>query len=61
MKKDKQSVKKEKSFEAQHYKIMKMFMPLINQTIDKNETLEQPHELKFVQTVTTYGAYQKPI
>jgi hypothetical protein len=26
-----------------------------------NTTLEQPHQLRYVDSVTTYGAYQKPI
>jgi hypothetical protein len=35
----------------------------VNENIDtsENKTLEQPHAFEYVHSVTTYGAFQKPI
>jgi len=48
---------KRKSYREMYLDIIKSVRPL---TSDR-ETLEQPHVSKFVDSVTTYGAYQKPI
>ena len=49
--------KKKESFENQYWELVKAPPPLLTE----KETLEQPHLYKFVDSVTTYGAYQKPI
>ena len=48
---------KRKSYREMYFEIIKSVRPLIS----NRETLEQPHVSKFVDTVTTYGAYQKPV
>jgi hypothetical protein len=57
MKKTKKRLKGKKSIEELYYEMVKTTQFLLSQ----KETLEQPHAFKFVDTVTTYGAYQKPI
>lgn len=49
--------KKKESFENQYWELVKA-PPLF---LTERETLEQPHLYKFVDSITTYGAYQKPI
>lgn len=48
---------KSKSYREMYFEIVKSVRPLIS----NKDTLEQPHVFKFVDSVTTYGAYQKPI
>ena len=52
---------KEKTLEELYHEIIKSVpsFPLQKETYEG--TLEQPHVLTFVETVTTYGAYQEPI
>jgi len=57
MKKKKMRSKKKESFENQYWELVKA-PPLF---LTERETLEQPHLYKFVDSITTYGAYQKPI
>jgi len=59
MKKNKTTFKKKKSLKDQYLEIIKFPHPLT--TRQENESLEQPHLYKFVDTVTTYGPYEKPI
>ena len=53
--------KKEKTIEELYREIIKSFPSLPLQKETYEGTLEQPHVLTFVETVTTYGAYQEPI
>ncbi len=58
MKKNKLNSKKKKSsLEAQYVDIIKIPRSFVAQ----EETLRQPHINKFVDSVTTYGAYEEPI
>lgn len=57
MEKKKIRQKKKTSFEYQYREVVKTPLFLFTQ----QETLEQPHAYKFIDSVTTYGAYQKPI
>ena len=52
---------KEKTLEELYHEIIKSVpsFPLQKETYEG--TLEQPHVLTFIETMTTYGAYQKPI
>jgi hypothetical protein len=59
MKKNKITPKKKKSpLETQYLDIVKIPCPFV---LHQEETLQQPHINKFVDSVTTYGAYEKPI
>jgi len=50
--------KKQKSpLETQYLDIIKIPRPFVPQ----EDTLQQPHVNKFVDSVTTYGAYEEPI
>jgi len=58
MKKNKITSKKKKSpLEDQYLDIIKIPRYFVAQ----EETLQQPHINKFVDSVTTYGAYEEPI
>ena len=57
MKRNKTTFKKKKSLAAQYLDIVRIPRPFVAQ----EETLQQPHIHKFVDSVTTYGAYEKPI
>jgi hypothetical protein len=57
MKKVKTTFKKKKSLEAQYLHIVKTPRPFVG----AEGTLKQPHVYKFVDSVTTYGAYEEPI
>lgn len=57
MDKTKKTKKKVKSLKDRYCEIVKVYQIVLSE----KESLEQPHAFKFVDTVTTYGAYQKPI
>jgi hypothetical protein len=57
MKKKKMPPMRKKSLADQYWEIVKIHLP----SVTKEESLEQPHRYKFVDSVTTYGAYQNPI
>lgn len=57
MDKAKKTSKKVKSLKDRYCEIVKVSHVVLSE----KESLEQPHAFKFVDTVTTYGAYQKPI
>jgi len=57
MKKNKKTLRKKTSLAVQYLDIVKISHPFVSQ----EGTLQQPHINKFVDSVTTYGAYEKPI
>jgi hypothetical protein len=57
MKKNKTTFKKKRSLENKYWDIVKIPSPLVA----AEGTLQQPHIYKFIDSVTTYGAYEKPI
>ncbi len=54
----KKPIKKNQSYEKKYLEIVKNIKYI---SARDDESLEQPHALKFVDSVTTYGAYQKPL
>jgi hypothetical protein len=60
MKKNKIRQKKTQSLEDMYKEIIKISTSHLTRN-DTEETLEQPHLFRFVDSVTTYGAYQEPI
>lgn len=51
-------VNKKKLLEAQYLEIV---TKLVVSRISGQDSLEQPHAHKVVDSITTYGAYEKPI
>jgi len=57
MKKNKKVFKKKRSLENKYLDIVQTPRPLVAE----EGTLQQPHIYKFIDSVVTYGAYEKPI
>lgn len=57
MKKNKKNVPKKQALESQYTEIMKNIRPQLAYQKD----LKQPHLHRYVDSVTTYGAYEEPI
>jgi hypothetical protein len=55
----KQTKNKKEGKESLEDRYLKLFNP--NMLRHDKDSLEQPHTLEYVESVTTYGAYQKPI
>ena len=60
MKKRSQVTAKPTRLEEQYEELMRLMRPTPSFQAD-SESLEQPSFLRVVATVTTYGAYEKPI
>jgi hypothetical protein len=57
MKKNKKTLKRKRSIESKYWDIVK----IPRHFLFEEGTLQQPHINKFIDSVTTYGAYEEPI